>query len=79
MPNFGCLIRKRKFKESNVKQEKKDQKYKKQSTFSHGKLILDSKLQKTVKAKKSENKKCLKINGPMKLIKIKKLKNKDSS
>jgi len=79
MPNFGCLIKKRKFKESNVKPEKKDQKFKKQSTFSPGKLTLDLKPQKTVKVKKSENKKCLKINGPMKLIKIKKLKNKDSS
>jgi hypothetical protein len=79
MPNFGCLIKKRKSKESNVKQEKKEVKFKKPSIFSPGKLIPEPKLVQSKENKKLENKKCLKTNGPMKLIKIKKLKNKDSS
>jgi len=78
MPSCGCLIKKRRFKESNVKQEKKDQRYKRLSIFSLGKLTPDLKLGKTIRAKKYENKKCLKVNGQMKLSKIKKLKNKDS-
>lgn len=79
MPSFGCLIKKRKSKESNVKQEKKEVKFKKPSTFSLGKLTLEPKLMMSKKNKKLENKKCLKPSGPMKLLKIKKLKNKDSS
>lgn len=79
MLNFGCLIKKRKSKESNVKQEKKEVKFKKPSTFSPGKPTQEPKLTMSKKNKKLENKKCSKPNGPMKLLKIKKLKNKDSS
>lgn len=79
MLSFGCLIKKRKSKESNVKQEKKEAKFKKPSTFSLGKPTQEPKLVEINKVKKLENKVCLKTNGPMKLLKIKKLKNKDLS
>ena len=78
MQNSGCLIKKRKFKESNVKQEKKELRFKKLSIFSLGKPTLDLKLVKTKKVRKSENRPCLKLNGLVKSSKIKKLKNKDS-
>jgi hypothetical protein len=52
MLNFGCLIKKRKFKESNVKPEKKEPKFRKPSTFLLGKPTQDLKLVKMKKARK---------------------------